>query len=150
MKTLTRYSEKQERDVDLYNAYKKVLSQVPHTATHKEILDLTVKQPAKRFYVSARVVCSALRSIQKGEVNRMSQERQALIGEVTKRVLAVLASGGSKRPLKHIVEEILDQPAPEFYIKSSSAKIILHYEKQKQKKLFEKSPMRYLKTTSTL
>lgn len=115
-----------ERDRDLLQAYRKALQNVSYPFSLTEVLELTIKSPAKRYYTSSRGVCTHINKIRSGEEVSLSYERERLINDILPKVEAEEARHPDKI-LRHIVEDILDSPAPEFYIKVSSAKIILHH-----------------------
>lgn len=131
-----------ERDADLYSAYIDVLRCPNRPYLYKDILEMTVKRPAKRFYISSSRAYQVVRATKKGEKVLLSEERQRMFDEIIERVDVQLQQGVC---LRHAVENVIDQPAPEFYIKSSSAKILLHYERKRQREIFRKNPAKYIR-----
>lgn len=113
------------RDKDLFEVYRKVLDEIEPPFQLKDILRRVVLHEAKRFYVSERFVYETIRDMLAGnEVEIQSPERRRMINDVYKKVVSQREKYPGK-VLKHIVEEVLDEPAPEFYLKVSSAKTIL-------------------------
>lgn len=115
-----------ERDEDLLRAYRNALDKASYPFSLTEILIATVKSPAKRYYVGVRGVCSAINKIRSGEEPEICDERKRLVHDILPKVEEI----ESKHPgilLRYAVESVLDSPAPEFYIKISSAKIIIHH-----------------------
>lgn len=131
-----------ERNADLYSAYIDVLKCHDRPLLYKDILDLTVRRPAKRFYISSSRAYLIIKAVKKGETMSLSKEKQRMFNEIMKRVDVELQKGIC---LRHAVEFVIDQPAPEFYIKSSSAKILLHYERKRQREEFRKNPAKYIR-----
>ena len=113
-----------ERNADLYSAYIDVLRCPNRPLLYRDILEVAVKRPAKRFYISSSRAYQVVRATMKGEKVLLSEERQRMFNDIIDRVKVELQKGIC---LRHAVECVIDQPAPEFYIKSSSAKILLHY-----------------------
>lgn len=62
----------------------------------------------------------------------MTPERKRMFNDIIKSI-EEQESKYPDKPLKYIIEDVLDMPAPEFYLKPTSAKIILHYERKRQK-----------------
>jgi hypothetical protein len=115
-----------ERDEDLLRAYRQALDKAKYPFSLGEILSTTVNTPAKRHYVGVRGVCRAIKKLRKGEILSISEERKKLINDILPRV-EELEQQKPGTLLRDIVEEVLDSPAPEFYIKTSSAQIIIHH-----------------------
>lgn len=131
-----------ERNADLYSAYIDVLRCPNRPLLYRDILEVAVKRPAKRFYISSSRAYQVVRATMKGEKVLLSEERQRMFNDIIDRVKVELQKGIC---LRHAVECVIDQPAPEFYIKSSSAKILLHYERKRQREEFRKNPAKYIR-----
>lgn len=131
-----------ERNADLYSAYIDVLGCPNRPLLYRDILEVAVKRPAKRFYISSSRAYQVVRATMKGEKVLLSEERQRMFNDIIDRVKVELQKGIC---LRHAVECVIDQPAPEFYIKSSSAKILLHYERKRQREEFRKNPAKYIR-----
>lgn len=144
---MKRYCATDERDKDLYDAYRNVLKGVSGDATLDEILYLTVKHPARRFYVSERVAYNLVKAAINGEgvKPQASDERKRIVRDIMYLVGCELLEHPDD-PLYDIVSRVIDSPAPEFYIKPSSANVILHYEKKRQKEIRKQNPKRYLRS----
>lgn len=125
-----------KRNKALLEAYHLELRRARYPIKLSDILENVVKHPADRFYTATRGVYETIKKIRKGEEIILSEERERLINEVIKRVEEEEKKHPEKK-LKRIVEEILDSPAPEFYLKPSSAKIIIHHEKKRQRYILQ-------------
>lgn len=113
-----------QRNMDLYNAYKKVISEM-NIIVLDEALELTVNSPAKRFYISAdRAYGVLIRWDLHGVTRLISDERQEMYEELYERIKE-LKPLYPNTPLMHLVEMVIEQPAPKFYLKIKSAKTIL-------------------------
>ena len=112
------------RNNDLYDAFKRVISDMDHIVLD-EALTLTVNSPAKRFYISAdRAYGVIVRWDKYGKTRLLSDERQEMYEELY-RIIVRLREIRPELPLQHLIEIAIDQPAPKFYLKTNSAKIIL-------------------------
>ena len=111
------------RNNDLYDAFKRVISDMDHIVLD-EALTLTVNSPAKRFYISAdRAYGVIVRWDKYGKTRLLSDERQEMYDELY-RIIVRLREIRPELPLQHLIEIAIDQPAPKFYLKTNSAKII--------------------------
>lgn len=126
-----------ERDRDLLRAYNEAIDEASYPFSLYEVLENTVRKPAKRFYSSVKYTYMCIKAMKEGRVIRYQQsEKERMINEVWRRVL-IEESIHPQMKLGRIVEHIMDNPAPEFYLKSSSAKVILCKAKAKQRFLDE-------------
>lgn len=123
-----------ERNMDLHEAYKRVIDNSSFIVL-EDVLTKTVNSPAKRFYISSdRVYGVLVRWDIRGETTKLiSEERQEMYEEIYRRV-KLLRENKKDTVLAHLIEEVIEQPAPKFYIKPESAKIILCRHKQTLKK----------------
>ena len=125
------------RNSDLYNAYCKALSEAKHPINYTSAIEKAIATQANRFYISPRRAVEVIRKFRNNGYVKICRERERMFIDIYARVLEAEANF-PHLPLLHVIEIVLDQPAPEFYIKTSSAKIILHNEKQRRKALSRK------------
>ena len=115
-----------ERDYDLLNAYREVLRSIPYPFLLSDVVCKAIRHPAKRFYCASRGVYETIKKLRAGEqVHYCGEERERLINDVMMRV-DIRELYEPTLSLKQIVEDVLESPAPEFYLKPSSGIIILH------------------------
>lgn len=113
-----------QRNRDLYNAYKRVVSDI-NTIVLDDAIEMAVNSPAKRFYISSdRAYGVLIRWDLHGVTRLISDERQEMYEELYERIKE-LKPLYPNTPLMHLVEMVIEQPAPKFYLKISSAKTIL-------------------------
>ena len=116
-----------ERDRDLLRAYKEALDEAQFPFLLPDVISATIKKPAKRFYCATRGVYECIKAIRRGEVVDFgSDEKRRMVNDVHN-IVQKLETKRQGVHLKEIVEEALDEPAPEFYLKQSSAIVILHH-----------------------
>ncbi|MDD4713174.1 MAG: hypothetical protein PHP34_07585 [Bacteroidales bacterium] len=121
-----------ERDKDLLRAYREVLEKTGYPFSLTEVMEKTVKKPAKRFYASFRYVYECIKALKDGRPIRYQQkEKERMIYEIWERV-QVEEKCNPDIKLNELVENILDSPAPEFFLKPSSAEVILCKAKRRQ------------------
>lgn len=109
------------RNEALLNAFLIHVSAVPFIRLD-EIGKKVVNSPSPRFWVSERRARDVVSAIMKGGMvlNRMRPSKREMYEEIHCRVMASIAQDPS-RPLSHIIHEIVNSPAPKFYMKPSSA-----------------------------
>jgi hypothetical protein len=131
-----------ERDLDLLKAYREVINEISVPFTLGEVLILTVKKPARRYYASVRYVYKAICDINKGFdlAYPKTSEKYRLVFDVKYKVDELMKK--EKNILLYdAVCKVMLGPAPEFYLKPSSAKIIITHIR---KKVFELENKRFL------
>ena len=112
------------RNEDLYSAFRKNL-EAARKVKISDIVEKTVKSPAKRFYTSDRRAQDVItRLLEGGSIDDMRPERKRMFEEIYRRCMERMSSGRAV-PLVELVREVIAQPAPEFYITTGSALIYL-------------------------
>lgn len=131
--TCDNMSDISERDIDLLRAYKEVLSEIEYPFSLSDVMERTVRKPARRFYSSTKYAYMCVKALKEGKPVRYQQsEKERMIREVWKRVQQEEILRPNMK-LDAIVELVMDRPAPEFYLKPSSAEVILCKAKRKQR-----------------
>lgn len=104
-----------------------------------EIYRLTVMQPAERFWVSEERASIVISSIMKGDkLTKMRPTKKKMYLEIYRRVKGMREMNPGES-LYSLVFDVVNSPAPEFYITPGSAKVIIHkikhkwYEERKRK-----------------
>lgn len=122
-----------KRDQDLLDAYKKALDQASYPFLLCEVVEMAISMPAKQYYCAVRGVYESIREIERGQRPHFcSDERARLVADIYDKVQEI-RKVKPEMHLKHIVELVIDSPAPEFYLKKSSAIVILHHIKKKER-----------------
>lgn len=95
-----------------------------------------VEWPAQRFYVSEERACSVIKRMQRGIgfLAGMHPLKRMMFVEINRRV-AVLQKSQPGRSVRSLCRKVVMQPAPRFYLTSSSAKAILNGYRKKFKEL---------------
>lgn len=110
-----------QRNQALLLAYRRIIRDVPFVSL-AEIGELLVNSPSPRFWVSeeraAAVVSALLRN--KPVLETMRPTKQEMFREIFKRVTD-LRQQQPDWTLLQLVSVVINQPAPKFYMKASSA-----------------------------
>ncbi len=128
---MKRVSETEDRNLDLLNVFRCELAKAEYPFLLTDVLQNTVSHPARRFYISARRAKEMILDIRAGKDVTMSSNKKKMIDEIMQRLEE--RENESDKPILHLLEQILDEPAPEFYLKPTSAKVILCKEVQRQR-----------------
>lgn len=119
------YDISRQMQIDLIEAYKAV---APHCWTQREAYERMVKQPAPRYYVTAKQAYQVIAPMVKGDfemVNMMLPRKREMylsLFSVVEKMLDQRAFIG--KSLYYVMQYAVGQPAPEFFIGPSRAKQI--------------------------
>ena len=135
-----------ERNNDLMRAYYHFLRK-SNFIIMPEIFSLISKSPAKRFWVSeerAAIVISAMLSGK--PLTPMRENKRQMFDEIYRRFL-ILRKSRPKDSLYQLVSEVVNQPAPQFYLTPRTVGEIIYRIK---KGWYDKQFDRYRKTTDNV
>lgn len=117
----------QERDKDLFRAYRVVLRkqlQLYGRVTLTGIMEKVVNSPASRYWVSSDRAYSVILRMDKGQPVRMKPRAKVFYKSLYKD-FCIYREKHPELPIKHIVEIVIQQPAPCFMISSEFARMII-------------------------
>lgn len=123
----------EQRNRELYRAFKHhFLAACPGTPL-LEIYRRSVKSPVSRYYVSEEEACNKVfRLINTGKIYVKTPVRRKMYRDIACRALRLYKTFSGKT-LRQCVREVVNQPAPEFYLQPASARTILsRYMKQRR------------------
>jgi len=90
-----------------------------------DVFESVVNMPAQRFWISAHRAAVVVAAIDKGDdLTAMRPNKREMFMEIYRRYL-LLRRDNPDAPAFHIVRQIVEQPAPKFYLSASSAKSII-------------------------
>ena len=131
---------KKARDKALCAVYRKALAECTF-ATMREVARYVCKQPAPRFYIEAEKASILIGRIL-SNVSLINQNNctRRLSWELFRRYKAYLAAHpDSKLSRERVLELLVDEPAPEFYIEAQCARKIIYKERKRRKQEWEKT-----------
>lgn len=140
MKRIGAYFEyEEERNRDLMRAYREQLTQSKEVVSLPDVYRQVVDMPSKRFWVSEERATIVIGNIMKGhKLEKMRPTKREMFFEIYSRVCELK----KKRPndsIYDLVFDVVNQPAPKFYLTPGSAKVIIFkikkqwYEERKRK-----------------
>jgi hypothetical protein len=119
-----------QRKSDLLRAYRTYISNC-RLIEKAKALDEIVNMPASRFYISRQRAYSVVIAILTGKDNlsTMRPNKRDMFVEIYNRTM-VMHEQYPDMPLVDIVDQVIAQPAPRFYLSSGSAKTIINEAKK--------------------
>lgn len=130
MKCVFEYSN--QRDKELLAAYRQCISEASYPFKNKDILEKTVNMPCSRFWVDSSQASKVIHRILSGDnLDGMRENKRAMFFDLFKIVMELKKI--NDLPIRRLCEIAVDMPAQRFYLKSTSAKIILHHIRKKEK-----------------
>lgn len=113
-----------ERDDDLMRAFQQELAGRPHILL-PEVLNAVVSSPSKRFWVTSERAAIVIYNMMKGdELEHMRPIKRKMFREIYRRVMKLKANY-PQLSIPILTEQVVAEPAPEFYITPGSAKVII-------------------------
>ncbi|MBO4498764.1 MAG: hypothetical protein J5732_00730 [Bacteroidaceae bacterium] len=122
---------KRQRDRDLYKVYVRSLS-TGHFASIGEAADHARRQPAPQWYISARTASLLIGRIMTHQslINLNSNSRQRIWYLYDAYRDYLKAHPGCTLSRELILEQLVEQPAPHFFVSAGRAKHIIIYERR--------------------
>ena len=115
---------KHERDEDIMRAYLQELAGRPHILL-PEVLKAVVSSPSKRFWVTSERAAIVIYNMMKGDkLENMRPLKRKMFREIYRRVMK-LRKNYPQLSISILTEQVVAEPAPEFYITWQSAKVII-------------------------
>lgn len=134
---------RKERDQDLLRAYKEVIARRKHIYL-PDVVEEVISSPSKRFWVSEERAKIVIAEIARGKsLAHMNKTRREMYMEIYHRAL-LLQHSHPEKPLSRLVEFVIEEPAPCFYLTPQSAKVILHRIKKRCAYLEKKQRLKHL------
>lgn len=114
----------QERDDDLMRAYLEQISCCRNIYLPR-VFNAVVKMPSKRFWVSPERASIVIAEMSRGnKLPKMRPTKRAMYEEIYRRVM-LLQSAHPEESLSQLVFQVVQEPAPQFYLTAGSAKVII-------------------------
>lgn len=125
-----------ERTSDLLRVYFRYLETCKHVSM-PDVFKNVVEMPASRFWVSASRAAVVVASIMRGDkLDYMRPNKREMFFEIHRRVVELRRSC-SDWSIPKLIEAVIAQPAPKFYLAPGSARVLIL--KAKKKWFAEKS-----------
>lgn len=125
MKPQGSYSEfKKQRNDDLMRAYHELIKSAQYILM-PEIYHKVVDMPTRRFWISEGRAAIVISAMMKGDtLENMGPLKREMYNEIYSRVIK-LREEKPDLPIIQLVEMVVEQPAPKFYLTPGSAKVLI-------------------------
>jgi len=125
------FEYRDERNADLLCVFRKCIMNSPTDESMDEVYQRIVNSKSKRFWVSEEQASKVVSYMMRGnKIDYMSDNKRKMFEEIYARVIKMREEHPDIR-LFHLVEIIVAQEAPCFYMTSGSAKVIISQIKSK-------------------
>lgn len=137
-KKYSHFEYEEERNEDLMRAYREIREKYPEMKS-REIDEEISRMPSKRFWVSEERASIVISAMLKGrKFDKMGKTKLEMYNEILKRVIELKQKMPNKT-LSELVFNVVNSPAPKFYLTPGSIRILIHkiktkwYEEKKRK-----------------
>lgn len=116
-----------DRDAELLRLFDRMMAAAPAGETVTAIFERLAVQPASRFYVSELRAIRVISAMRRGNMSLegVTGSRRRMYAEINRRVEALLREN-PEMCLADAVVEVVNAPAPEFYMEPSSVKVTVY------------------------
>lgn len=115
---------KQQRNDDLMRAYHELIKSAQYILM-PEIYRKVVDMPTRRFWISESRAAIVISAMMKGDtLENMGPLKREMYNEIYSRVIK-LREKKPDLPIIQLVEMVVEQPAPKFYLTPGSAKVLI-------------------------
>lgn len=124
------------RDKELYTAFKKQFTLAKRTDSIAEIYRRVVNSKCSRYYVSEEEACENIYKLIHNQPTTVKGElRKQMYTDIAFAALQRYKQHHETKSLNECICEIVNEPAPGFYITYKTAKTILYYHRRNLRKL---------------
>lgn len=129
------FEYRSERDQDLLNAYRRQIALTSGLIRLREVMCRVVNSPSSRFWVSPERAMRVISSMEQGNrLEGMMRNKRIMFREIYRRVHLLRERPPYRQlPLVEVVQMVVEQPAPSFYMTPQSAIVIMHHIRKRRK-----------------
>lgn len=118
------YEYEDQRNDNLMEVYHEIIVKANHVRM-PDVYEQVANSPSRRFWVSEERATIVVSSMMRGDsLDRMRPLKREMYNEIYRRAMA-LRDKSPKMPISQLVAQVLEQPAPKFYITPGSAKVLI-------------------------
>ena len=120
----SRFEYENERNDNLMECYHELLTTAQFVRM-PDIYSKVVNMPSRRFWVSEERAAIVVSAMMRGDtLKTMRPLKREMYNEIYSRVIT-LQQENPKLPISQLVAQVVEQPAPKFYITPGSAKVLI-------------------------
>lgn len=112
------------RDKDLLRVYFNVVKELGNNAryvTRSSIIEQVLKSPACCFHTSLKYACLNVSALLRGKEISCLPIKRIMYEEIKRRYLVCVPTGEIRRDFSRIIGDIIESPAPCFYLEFGTA-----------------------------
>lgn len=129
-----KFAMSKEKEDDLMRAVRDIYGSAHGRIHFNELGRKLAEHSATRFWVSAETAYAVVKRMLNGApLLNMRPSKRCMYEEILRRALAMQTDNPS-RSLQDIIEEVVEQPAPSFYMTPGTAYVLLSRAKRKRRK----------------
>ena len=119
------FEHTEERNEDIMRAYMEEIGRCDQIYL-PQVFDNIVNAPSKRFWVSAERAAIVISSMMRGDtLEAMRPTKREMFREIYRRV-KILQEKHPEMSISEMVLQVVQEPAPKFYLTAGSAKVIIY------------------------
>lgn len=118
------YEYENERNDNLMEVYHEIIVKANHVRM-PDVYEKVANSPSRRFWVSEERAAIVVSAMMRGDsLDRMRPLKREMYNEIYSRVIT-LQQENPKLPISQLVAQVVEQPAPKFYLTPGSAKVLI-------------------------
>ena len=118
------YEYEDQRNDNLMEVYHEIIVKANHVRM-PDVYEKVANSPSRRFWVSEERATIVVSSMMRGDsLGRMRPLKREMYNEIFRRVMA-LRDKSPKMPISQLVAQVVEQPAPKFYLTPGSTKVLI-------------------------
>ena len=118
------YEYEDQRNDNLMEVYHEIIVKANHVRM-PDVYEKVANSPSRRFWVSEERATIVVSSMMRGDkLKRMRPLKQQMYNEIYRRVI-VLRKQKPNLPISQLVAQVVEQPAPKFYLTPGSTKVLI-------------------------
>ena len=118
------YEYEDQRNDNLMEVYHEIIVKANHVRM-PDVYEQVANSPSRRFWVSEERATIVVSSMMRGDsLDRMRPLKREMYNEIYRRAMA-LRDKSPKMPISQLVAQVVEQPAPKFYLTPGSAKVLI-------------------------
>ena len=118
------YEYEDQRNDNLMEVYHEIIVKANHVRM-PDVYEKVANSPSRRFWVSEERATIVVSSMMRGDkLKRMRPLKREMYNEIFRRVMA-LREQNTIMPISQLVAQVVEQPAPKFYLTPGSTKVLI-------------------------
>lgn len=118
------YEYEEQRNDNLMEVYHEIIVKANHVRM-PDVYEKVANSPSRRFWVSEERAAIVVSAMMRGDsLDRMRPLKREMYNEIYRRAME-LRDKHPNMPISQLVAQVVEQPAPKFYLTPGSAKVLI-------------------------